>query len=79
MAAKRIGKKFLKTTGIIVGSFIILLTAFHFWFVYHAEEIIQDLVASKSDGRIRMKVSNFKFNWFSKKNGTGRCCLLYNR
>ena len=67
MAAKRIGKKFLKTTGIIVGSFIILLTAFHFWFVYHAEEIIQDLVASKSDGRIRMKVSNFKFNWFSKK------------
>lgn len=67
MAAKRIGKKFLKTTGIIVGSFVILLTAFHFWFVYHAEEIIQDLVSSRSDGRIQMKVENFKFNWFSKK------------
>lgn len=67
MALKRISYKFLKVAGLIAGSFVILLTAFHFWFVYHAEEIIQDLVASRSDGKIRLEVRNFKFNWFSKK------------
>lgn len=67
MAAKRISKKFLKVSGLIIGSFLVLLIAFHFWFVYHAEKIIQDLVASRSDGKIRLDVENFKFNWFSKK------------
>ena len=44
-----------------------LLTAFHFWFVYHAEEIIQNMVSVRSKGKIILEVENFKFNWFSKK------------
>ena len=67
MTAKRIGKKFLRTTAIIVGSFMLLLISFHFWFVYHAEEILQDMVAARSNGKIHLQVENFKFNWFSKK------------
>jgi len=67
LTAKPLTRKILKITGIIVGSLLILLTAFHFWIVNHAEEIIQDLVESKSNGNIKLEVSNFKFNWFSKK------------
>jgi hypothetical protein len=67
LRARRIGKKFLKTAAWIVGSFVALLVAFHFWFVYHAEEILQDMVASRSNGKIHLRVDNFKFNWFSKK------------
>ncbi len=67
MTAKRIGKKILKSVGIIVGSFLLLLTVFHFWFVYHAEQIIQDLVSSKSNGKIRLEVKNFKFSWLGRK------------
>ena len=46
---------------------MVLLAAFHFWLVYHAEEIIQDMVSSRSDGKIVLEVKKFKFNWFSKK------------
>ena len=46
---------------------MILLAAFHFWLVYHAEEIIQDMVLSRSNGKIVLEVKKFKFNWFSKK------------
>ena len=67
MTAKIIGKQILKTSGIIIGCFLVLLTAFHFWLVYHAEEIIQDMVAEKSNGKIVLDIRNFKFNWFSKK------------
>ncbi len=64
---KRIRKKILRIGAIILGSLTVLLIAFHFWVVHHAEELIQDLVASRSNGHIRLEVRNFKFNWFSKK------------
>ncbi len=67
MPLLRIGKKVLKIFWICAGSLIILLTAFHFWVVYHAEEIIQELVESKSNGKLKLEVKNFKFNWFSRK------------
>ncbi|HEX7903780.1 MAG TPA: hypothetical protein VF487_07870 [Chitinophagaceae bacterium] len=57
----------MKLIVIMVGSLLILVTAFHFWFVHHAEQIIQDLVSSKSNGKIKLEIRNFKFNWFSKK------------
>lgn len=67
MTVKRLSKRFLKILGIVVGSLLILLTAFHFWFVNHAEELLQNLVSSKSNGTLELKVGNFKFNWLSKK------------
>jgi hypothetical protein len=67
LTAKRLGKRFLKISGIILGSMIILLTAFHFWIVRHAEDILQNLVTSKSNGTLKLEVKNFRFNWFSKK------------
>jgi hypothetical protein len=67
LALSRIGKKILKIIWISAGSLIILLTAFHFWVVYHAEDILQELVESKSNGKLKLEVRNFKFNWFSRK------------
>ncbi len=43
-----------------------LLVGFHFWFVNHVEELIGDLVKSRSNGRLELKIEKFKFNWFSK-------------
>ena len=57
--SKRIGKKILRIGAIVLGSLVVLLTAFHFWVVHHAEELIQDLVASRSNGHIRLEVRNF--------------------
>jgi hypothetical protein len=67
LTLKRLSKRFLKITGLLVGSLLLLLTIFHFWFVNHAEELLQNMVASKSNGKLRLQVGNFKFNWFSKK------------
>jgi hypothetical protein len=67
LRVKRLGRKFFKITALVAGSLILLLVAFHFWIVHHAEEILQDLVKSKSNGKLKLEVRNFKFNWFSKK------------
>ena len=44
-----------------------MLIGFHFWFVSHAKGLLQNLVASKSGGTIKMEAGEFKFNWFSRK------------
>ena len=67
MRAKRLTKKLIKVFSIILASLVVLLTAFHFWFVSHAKILLQNLVASKSKGTLKMEARNFKFNWFSRK------------
>jgi len=61
-----IEKKILKTLGILLGVIIILLTAFHFWFINNAESILADLVESKSNNKLKLRVKNLKFNYFSR-------------
>ncbi|HTD93194.1 MAG TPA: hypothetical protein VK644_05260, partial [Chitinophagaceae bacterium] len=51
----------------IGGGILVLLVAFHFWFVNHAEELIENMVSSTSKGKLMLKVKKFKFNWFSHK------------
>jgi hypothetical protein len=43
-----------------------LVFAFHIWFVQHAESLIEDMVRRQSNGKVDLRVRNFKFNWFSK-------------
>ena len=62
----RFGKKFLKVTGIIFGILVVLLIAFNFWFKAHARHLIEEMVESRSNGKLRLKMEKFKFNWFSK-------------
>lgn len=44
-----------------------LLTAFHFWFRDHAEEVIEDMVSARSNGKVNLKLRKFRFNYFSRK------------
>ncbi|RYY60869.1 MAG: hypothetical protein EOO05_08395 [Chitinophagaceae bacterium] len=50
-----------------MGGLLALLLCFHFWFVNHAEELIENMVSSQSNGRLTLKIDKFKFNWFSSK------------
>ena len=50
-----------------MGGFLALLLCFHFWFVNHAEELIENMVNSQSNGRLTLRIEKFKFNWFSSK------------
>lgn len=45
----------------------VLLTAFHFWFRDHAEEVIEDMVHARSNGKVNLKLKKFRFNYFSRK------------
>ena len=65
MIITRLSRKFLKILAIIFGSILVLLTAFHFWFIHHAEGLIEDMVEARSNGKLRLDVRKFKFNWFS--------------
>ena len=67
MTPKRITNKFLKIIAFISGGILVLLTAFHFWFINHAGELIEELVYSQSNGNLTLKVDKFKFNWFTYK------------
>ncbi len=65
--AKLFINPFFRITGIILSVLLVLLTAFHFWFRAHAEEVIEDLVDSRSNGKVNLKLKKFKFNYFSRK------------
>lgn len=67
MTLKRLGKKLLKITGIILGIFALLLVAFHIWFVYHAKALLEETVAKQSGGKIKLKIEKLRYNYFSQK------------
>lgn len=67
MTITNISKKLLKILAFITGGICLLLLAFHFWFVNQAEQLIEELVDSRSNGKLKLEVRKFKFNWFSKK------------
>jgi hypothetical protein len=67
LTAKQIGKKFLKSLPIFLGYWFYWVAIFHFWFIAHAKDILENLVKSKSHGRLRLKVEKFKFGYFTTK------------
>ncbi|HKO78960.1 MAG TPA: hypothetical protein VJU78_01130 [Chitinophagaceae bacterium] len=67
MTAKRITTRFLKIIAFILGGIVVLMTAFHFWFIHHAEQLVEDIVSSQSSGKLKLQVDRFKFNWFTYK------------
>lgn len=67
MTAKRFVRKFLKITGILLSILVVLAVGFHFWFKAHAKQLIEEMVESKSNGKLKLKIEKFHFNYFSKK------------
>lgn len=60
-------KRILKTLGIILGTIIIIIIALHIYVVNNAESLVEEIVTNESNGKLRLKVENIKFNYFSKK------------
>lgn len=60
-------RKTIKITGFIIGILAALLLGFHLWFRAHAKDIIEDLVASRSKGKINLKIQKLRFGYFSNK------------
>ena len=67
MTARKIGKKLLRFILIFFGVLVVLVAIFHWWFVAHAKDIVEDMVKSKSHGLLRLKIQKFKFGYFSSK------------
>lgn len=62
----KLGKKFLKITGIVIGSLVILLALFYWWFIHHAERAIEDIVALQSNGKLKVEIGKIKYNYGKK-------------
>jgi len=60
-------KKILQTLGIIIGVLLVLLMAAHIYIVNNAEKLLEDIVDSRSNHKLKLHVKNLKFNYFSKK------------
>jgi len=67
LTAKRLRKKLLKGTAIFLGILLVLLIGFHFWFKAHAKQILEDMVQSKSNGKLKLKIEKLRFNYFSRR------------
>ena len=64
---KKIIRSFIKTSAIIICVLAVILVSFHFWFRDHAEEVIEEMVSARSNGKINLKLKKFRFNYFSRK------------
>jgi hypothetical protein len=51
----------------MIGILAVLALGFHLWFRAHAIEIIEDLVESRSKGKISLKIEKLRFGYFSNK------------
>ena len=67
MTTKRLGIKILKITGISLAILMLLLVGFHFWFKAHALHLLEDMVSSKSKGKVKLKIEKLRFNYFTRK------------
>lgn len=67
MTVFSISKKLLRAIAIIVGFVVGILFSFHFWFISHAEDLLSQLVAERSGGKLKLEVEKFRFNWLGKR------------
>ncbi|MFT3903260.1 MAG: hypothetical protein QM727_08800 [Niabella sp.] len=63
----RFKRRSYRTMLVVAGIFITVIVAFNFWFIEHAEDMLGQIVAQQSDGKLRLKVRDFKFNWITNK------------
>jgi hypothetical protein len=61
------GKRRLKIFGIVVGIIAVVIIGLQIWFVYNAKDILIGIVESKSKGKVKLDLSNVKFNFLSNQ------------
>lgn len=52
---------------ILLGVLAAIIIAFNFWFIDHAEEALAEIVSTQSNGKLKLKLEKFKFNWIKNK------------
>lgn len=52
---------------IALGILATLLIGFNFWFIYHSESALEEIVARQSKGKMKLKVNKFNFKWLKNK------------
>ncbi len=67
MITKRLGKRILVVTGYLLGGLAILFVAFHFWFINHAKQLVEETVDRKSNGQLHLKINKLSYNYFSSR------------
>src|ERR1700694_3770844 len=60
-------KKLLKIFLITVAVLVLATVAAHLWFVHNARSILKQIVTEKSQGKLRIELSQFSFDFFSNK------------
>jgi hypothetical protein len=58
-------KRIFRLFFLIAGFLIVLLLGFHFWFIYHSEKTIEDLITWASDGKLRGSMKKFKIDYIN--------------
>ena len=60
-------KRFFKLLLITVTVFLVIVAGLHIWFVNNAKGILQQIVATKSNGKIKLELSQLRFEFLSNK------------
>lgn len=66
MTLIKLGKKFLKIAGISIGTLVLLLALFYWWFVHHAERAISEVVSLQSNGKLQVQIGKIRYNYGRK-------------
>jgi hypothetical protein len=60
-------RRFFKSAIITFGIAGLIILGLHLWFVHNAKRMITDIVASKSQGKLKLELDEFSYNFFSNK------------
>ncbi|MFL5811601.1 MAG: hypothetical protein ACJ749_18905, partial [Flavisolibacter sp.] len=60
---RRVVKALLITTGV----FALIVLGLHIWFVNNARNLIKEIVATRSHGKLKLELNHISFNFFSNK------------
>ncbi|MFZ9388677.1 MAG: hypothetical protein ACO25B_12425, partial [Chitinophagaceae bacterium] len=65
MKLRWLGKKFIKLAGILTGILVVLLTAFHLWFISRAKIMLEQTVEKRSNGKLKLEIDKLSYNYFN--------------
>ena len=60
-------KRFFKLLLVTLTVFLVLVMGLHIWFVNNAKGVLQQIVTAKSHGKIKLELSQLRFEFLSNK------------
>ncbi|MFV0606571.1 MAG: hypothetical protein ACK5NK_12090 [Niabella sp.] len=52
---------------VIAGVLAAIILGFNYWFIHHSKSVIEEFVAVQSNGKMKLKVKGFTYNWLKNK------------